>query len=139
MIKTIVMKKVDRVPEILDEGVLYVSRERQLAMHLCCCGCKSEVTTPLKGVPSWVLTTNHGRPTLSPSIGNSGLPCRSHYFIRDGKVLWCSKMSNTEIHQTQSAEERERDEYFELHNAFQQKNGRLHQCCCFIQKLFRHR
>lgn len=133
------MKKVDRVPEILDEGVLYVSRKRQLAMHLCCCGCGSEVTTPFRGFPSWELTTSHGHPTLSPSIGNSGLPCRSHYFIRDGKVLWCSKMSDTEMYKAQFAQERERDEYFAMSTACQQEKRTLHQHNCFFKKLFRRR
>ena len=29
-------------------------------------------------------------PTLWPSIGNWQKDCRSHYYIRDGKVLWQS-------------------------------------------------
>jgi len=76
------------IPGELDDGILYISKEYQCAIHLCCCGCGREVVTPLdqKG---WKLTEKDGMVTLSPSIGSFNLPCRSHYFIRNDDVVWC--------------------------------------------------
>lgn len=76
------------MPETLEEGKLYVSQKFKTATHLCCCGCGNKVVTPLK--PSfWNITIKGNTVTLSPSIGSFSLPCRSHYFIRDNKVVWC--------------------------------------------------
>lgn len=80
------------VPERKDmaEGVLYISDVYRLAIHLCACGCKSETVTPICGEHySWKLTENgYGIVTLSPSIGNFSMRCRSHYWIRDNKIIW---------------------------------------------------
>jgi len=55
------------------------------AIHLCACGCKEQVVTPLNKVTGWVLTEG---PTLNPSIGNQNFKCKSHYFINEGNVLF---------------------------------------------------
>src|ERR1700722_5808715 len=91
------------IPERLEHGRLYVSRRHALAIHLCCCGCRNEVVTPLSAA-EWRLTLQSGRATLSPSIGNWGFPCRSHYWIRSSRIEWASPMSDRQI-----AEMRERD------------------------------
>lgn len=82
---------VDVLPTPLLPGVVYISGEHDTAAHLCCCGCGHEVVTPL-GQTAWTLRYN-GRVSLSPSIGNGALPCRSHYVIRDSEVLWLSAMT----------------------------------------------
>ena len=74
------------VPTALDECVLYVSREYEVAVHLCACGCKGKTVTPI-GVGGWTLTENEQGATLSPSIGN-WQTCKAHYWIRDGKVVF---------------------------------------------------
>ena len=38
---------VDFIPDILEDGVVYISVTYATALHLCCCGCGSEVVTPL--------------------------------------------------------------------------------------------
>ena len=56
------------IPTDLDEGLLYVSMDYATASHLCACGCRSKIATPL-GRADWVLTFD-GTVTLRPSIGN---------------------------------------------------------------------
>lgn len=76
----------------LQDGILYVSRKYEIAIHNCACGCKVETVTPLRMVDNtegWVLTEDPNGPTLHPSIGNQKLPCQSHYWVKDGKIEWC--------------------------------------------------
>jgi hypothetical protein len=91
-----VLRNVEFIPEALENGVLYVSRRFRTATHLCACGCKSEVVTSL-GPTRWQLSAPNGRPTLYPSIGNWSLACHSHYFIRDGAVIWATQLSDAQI------------------------------------------
>ena len=79
------------VPVELDEGSLYVSMTYATASHLCACGCGERVVTPL-GSADWTLTFD-GQVTLSPSVGNGQLACRSHYLVQKDRVVWCRPMS----------------------------------------------
>lgn len=87
--KKIVMrtKLVKYIPEEMQNGVLYISQQYQTASHLCPCGCNSKIVTPL-GKGRWKLTLLFGIATLKPSIGNGSLPCHSHYWITNNKVVW---------------------------------------------------
>jgi hypothetical protein len=43
----------------------------------------------LPSVPQQILKDARGRPTLRPSVWlRTG--CRSHFWIRDGRVEWCA-------------------------------------------------
>ncbi|WP_145650035.1 DUF6527 family protein [Pseudoduganella lurida] len=56
----------------------------------CPCGCFRTIELLLipDATPHWVLTINKERPTLSPSVWlKTG--CRSHFWVRDGKIIWC--------------------------------------------------
>jgi hypothetical protein len=75
------------IPDVLSEGVLYVSDAYGTAMHKCFCGCGNRVVTPLSST-GWQLTIEIDSVSLSPSIGSYQLPCRSHYFITKNQVLW---------------------------------------------------
>ncbi|QEO09937.1 DUF6527 family protein [Protaetiibacter larvae] len=75
------------IPRGLDAGVLYVSIEYATAIHSCMCGCGREVVTPF-GRGSWRICYDGEGISLSPSVGNGALPCRSHYFIRDSRIIW---------------------------------------------------
>ena len=81
------MKKefVHRVPAELKEGILYVCLDCDVVVHKCACGCGERLFTSLP--EHWKLTYD-GEVTLSPSIGNYQYECKSHYFIRNGKVVW---------------------------------------------------
>ncbi len=78
---------VEEIPETLEDGMLYVSIEYATASHLCACGCGIRVVTPLTAT-DWSVIYNGDAVGLSPSIGNWSFPCRSHYWIRLGKVIW---------------------------------------------------
>lgn len=62
-----------------------------LASMLCPCGCGDLIQLSLleRDSPSWRLTVDEsGSPTLAPSVWRSK-GCRSHFFVRDGYVIWC--------------------------------------------------
>ena len=57
---------------------------------ICPCGCGQRVELPLLREirPHWSLQVDRlKRPTLHPSVWLSN-GCRSHYFVRAGKVIW---------------------------------------------------
>jgi hypothetical protein len=87
---------VDEVPRDIEPGKLYLSIAYTTAIHLCCCGCGSEVVTPLHPA-RWSVTYDGETVSLSPSVGSWALPCRSHYVIRRNKVRWARQWSNERI------------------------------------------
>lgn len=101
----------DLIPEDLNEGILYVSAKFNTVTHLCACGCKSEVVTPLS--PSdWNITHNGKNITLYPSIGNWDLPCQSHYWIRNNEVEWAPKWSRERIERNRAYQSKNQDGSF---------------------------
>jgi len=86
---------VTQVPDVLDDGRLYVSMPFATSIHLCACGCRSEVVTPFK--PGQWRMIFDGTVTLRPSIGNWSLGCRSHYFIEHNRVVWARTWSEAEV------------------------------------------
>lgn len=105
------MQRVHYMPSQLEPGVLYLSEEFGTAAHLCACGCGSKVRTPL-GVTEWAVEeTTHG-PTLCPSVGNWQLPCRSHYWIEDGEIIWSGEWTLEEVLAGRRAEEERRLAYY---------------------------
>lgn len=84
------------IPKTIKKGVLYISIEYGTAIHSCACGCGSEVVTPLSP-HDWQLTYDGETISLSPSIGNWSFDCKSHYWIRKGKVVWAENWSTDEI------------------------------------------
>ena len=91
--KLIRNKYVEMIPEHLNPGFLYVEgdgHKNQFASILCPCGCKEEINLNLEPDedPCWLLGA--GKLTdLSPSVWKSN-NCKSHFFIKKGKVKWCS-------------------------------------------------
>jgi hypothetical protein len=71
---------VEFIPTDLEECKIYISKKYNTSSHLCLCGCKELTVLPLmKG--EWSLNDSNGKVTLTPSIGNYQLPCKSHYII----------------------------------------------------------
>lgn len=87
---------VDEVPEILEDGILYVSEECCVALHNCACGCGEEVSTPLVRT-EYRLTMEGDAASIWPSIGNHDFACASHYVIKQGEILWADRMSRLAI------------------------------------------
>lgn len=99
---------VKHLPERLEEGVLYISEEFSIAGHKCCCGCGEEVITPLNPA-QWRVRSEGGGISLYPSIGNWKLACRSHYWIRNNKVIEALPMSAREIGLVKQRDRRDKD------------------------------
>ena len=91
---------VEYIPERLEPGVLFISKRFRTASHLCCCGCGLKVVTPLNPA-KWSLTDHGASVSLSPSVGNWGYPCRSHYLIIRNQVRWAGQLSQRQISDVQ--------------------------------------
>ncbi|WP_416385198.1 DUF6527 family protein [Sphingomonas sp. LY54] len=99
------------MPAQLEPGVLYVSEEYETAAHLCACGCRSKVRTPL-GPTEWSFFEAAEGPTLNPSIGNWQRPCKSHYWIINGRVEWSTQWSSEQIAAGRACEQRRRERHY---------------------------
>lgn len=106
-IDRIVPQFVTSFPSELESGVLYVSTTFSTTAHACACGCGREVIAPLSPA-QWVLTFD-GAVSLRPSIGNWGLPCRSHYVIDRGIICWARSFSATEVRRNRESDDRALD------------------------------
>ncbi len=102
---------VEFIPEELKERTLYISKKYGTAVHKCCCGCSREVVTPLSAV-GWQLTFDGKTVSLYPSIGSWNLPCQSHYFITNNKIVWAPRWSKEEIALGREQEARAKKRYF---------------------------
>ncbi len=102
---------VELVPNVLQEGVVYVSIPYATAIHRCFCGCGNEVVTPLSPT-DWKLIFDGKTVSLEPSIGNWGFACRSHYWIKHDMVVWAGTWSNEQIHAGRLADSLAKERYF---------------------------
>lgn len=109
-VKSITPKFVTHLPEELMEGVLYISEEFATAAHMCCCGCKEEVITPLNKA-SWRLIKSGNMVSLHPSIGNWKFTCKSHYWIRNNQVIESQPMSQNRIEKVILKDREDKDRY----------------------------
>ena len=84
-------------------GVVYISMTHNTVVHRCPCGCGglSEFTLdPIR----FHIKYDGEYVSFEPSIGNSNLSCRSHYWIRENKVYWCTPMEDWQSAQARSRE-----------------------------------
>jgi hypothetical protein len=89
-------KFVEFIPSKIEQDVLYISIEYDIARHKCACGCGADIVTSLSPA-RWKLTYDGETVSLSPSIGNWNHPCNSHYFITNDKVIWAGPISKNEM------------------------------------------
>jgi len=104
-------KFVEFMPDIIEDGVLYISLDYGTVIHNCACGCGSEVNTPLSST-GWKMIYNGEVVTLKPSIGNWSFNCKSHYWITEGEIEWASTWSDDKIRKIRNIEKDERDRYY---------------------------
>lgn len=104
-------KFVEFIPENIEQGMLYISMHYATAMHKCACGCGNIVVTPFSPT-DWKLFFNGASVSLSPSIGNWSFPCRSHYFIRNSQVDWCSSWSKKQIQAGRETDQKRKAQYY---------------------------
>ncbi len=112
--QSLVHRFVETVPEILDEGVLYISISYTTVAHLCCCGCGQEVITPLSST-DWELIFNGETVSLYPSIGNWSFSCRSHYWVKRNKVEWAGDMSLQKIEEGRMCDRIAKEKHYGEH------------------------
>lgn len=93
---SITPKFTDRIPQTLDDGVLYISEKFSTSAHNCCCGCGGKVVLPLKP-GKWSIKRSGDRVSLSPSVGNWSLACQSHYWIQNNAVRWSGQFTESQI------------------------------------------
>ena len=89
-------KFVELIPDIIEDGVLYVSIKYCTAIHKCVCGCGNEVVTPISPT-DWKLIFDGKTISLFPSIGNWNFKCQSHYWIEKNKIIYAEKWDKKEI------------------------------------------
>ena len=99
------------MPKELEPATLYVSYEFGTAAHLCACGCGSKIRTPLD-VTEWSVEETREGPSLWPSVGNWQLPCKSHYLITRGQIVWANRWTEKQIIRGRKQEEMRREAYY---------------------------
>jgi hypothetical protein len=107
---------VEEIPRQLEPGKLYISMEFGTAVHLCCCGCCSEVVTPLHPT-RWTLLYDGQGVSLHPSIGSWSLPCQSHYFIVNNRVRWAPRWSTEDVEEAQARDRADTVAFFSSETA----------------------
>ena len=125
---------VQYIPKELEPGVLYVSEEFGAAVHLCACGCGRKVSTPLRP-PRWVLVNSGSGPTLRPSVGNWQFPCKSHYWITRGDIVWDAEWTPEQIAEGRLEEEARQIAYFDALD--RKRSGILRRIWRWLKSLFR--
>ena len=102
---------VEEIPRGITPGKLYISIAYATATHLCCCGCGSEVVTPLHPT-RWRLIYDGETVSLAPSVGSWSLPCQSHYVITKNRVRWSARWSKDKIEAVRAGDQRATVDYF---------------------------
>lgn len=84
------------MPNEIEDDVLYISIEYDVAKHKCPCGCRDVIVTSLSPA-RWRLIYDGETVSLKPSIGNWTHKCRSHYYITNDRVEWLGQISDEAI------------------------------------------
>jgi hypothetical protein len=102
---------VQYIPEQLEPGVIYISMEYATAAHSCCCGCGEQVITPFTPT-DWKLTFDGETVSLWPSIGNWNFPCRSHYIIRNSRIVSAEPWEDDQIRWGRRRDKKRKELYY---------------------------
>jgi hypothetical protein len=112
---------VKHIPDYLENRILYISLEYNTAIHLCACGCKNKVVTPISPI-KWSFTFNGESISMYPSIGNWNFDCKSHYWIKNSEIIWAEKWDKKNIDKIQEEEIREIDDFYNKNDTFSNFN-----------------
>lgn len=124
-------KFVEFMPSEIEEGILYISIEYDVAKHKCPCGCGAEIVTTLSPA-RWRLTYDGETVSLSPSIGNWTHKCRSHYFITRDKIVWAEDFRDSKIKRIIDSDKKDLDTH--VNKDSYSRNGGI---ICWIKKLLK--
>jgi hypothetical protein len=69
------------MPKELKQGIIYISEDFELSMHLCLCGCGEMAAMPLDSDGWKLIKETDGKISFTPSVLNMNCPNRSHYII----------------------------------------------------------
>lgn len=108
---TLQHKFVEFIPELIENGIIYISIEYCTAIHKCVCGCGNEVVTPLSPT-DWNLTFDGESISLNPSIGNWNFECQSHYWITNSVIRHSFKWKKKEIESGRKKDKNRKSKYF---------------------------
>lgn len=108
-------KFVEFIPRELEPNTIYVSIPYATVIHNCCCGCGNRVVTPISPM-DWKLIFDGRSISLDPSVGNWSFPCRSHYWIRNNRVVWSDQWADEEIAAIRKKDARSTAAYFKKKN-----------------------
>jgi hypothetical protein len=109
--KTIQHKFVEFIPNSPEQGILYISIEYRTAVHLCICGCRNKVVTPISPI-DWEIRFNGKTVSLYPSIGNWNFECKSHYFITRNEIVIARKWEDWEIEEGRQEDIENKNRFF---------------------------
>lgn len=88
----------DEPDELLPDVIYAVGEKGHLwqVTFACPCRCRARIALNLlpDDSPRWRLRVDADVPTLIPSVWRK-TGCRSHFFIRQGRVDWCSRPDGT--------------------------------------------
>jgi hypothetical protein len=104
-------KFIHHIPEQIEPGVIYISMDYATAAHSCCCGCGEQVVTPFAPT-DWELTFDGETVSLWPSIGNWNFDCRSHYIIRNSRIVGAEPWESGSIERGRSRDRRRKEEFY---------------------------
>ena len=105
-IESLIPEFVEYIPaegEDLVPGTIYISMKHKTVVYRCPCGCgklSEFILDPIR----FRIEYDGRSVTFRPSIGNSNLECRSHYWIRENQIHWCAPMEDWETEQAQRRE-----------------------------------
>ena len=118
-LKAITPKFVEYIPtegKDLIPGIVYISMKHNMVVHRCPCGCRGLSEFMLDPI-RFRMEYDGSNVSFDPSIGNSNLKCRSHYWIRKNQIQWCDPMEDWETKRarrrelSRALEEREAEEW----------------------------
>jgi hypothetical protein len=86
-------------PDVVAPRRVYAVGENGYLWHallICPCGCEQKIALNLvtDDAPCWTLTDDGGVPTLHPSVWRH-VGCRSHFFLRAGRIVWCESRTDS--------------------------------------------
>lgn len=122
------LERVKLIPAKIEPGVFYFSEKYATSMHLCACGCGSDISLAISSA-GWKVTKSSAL-TLRPSVGNWSYPCRSHYLITDGRVEWANAMSAGAISMNRQRDDLLRDAVYS-----RPEGSFLHKVWQFVKRL----
>lgn len=103
---------VQHIPDSISPGILFISMEYGIAAHSCCCGCGEEVVTPFTPT-DWKMIFDGETISLHPSVGNWSLACRSHYVIRQGRVIEAGQWTDAQVEAERSRDRATKARYYQ--------------------------